>query len=275
MQIEIPVIEREIFTSALQRLNAGGIPYVVAGAFCVHFYTGIWRFTKDMDVFAEPQSVPQALAALSGAGFRTWIEAEHWLGKAIKQDCMVDVIFGSGNWVSPIDSIWFQRSLPAVLLDQPIRMAPVEEMIWAKSYIAGRERYDAADICHLIMATEGKFDWQHLLWRFGDHWQLLLTYLNLYAFVYPSHHGDIPDWVLDELIGRLKRERSQPPPKKKVCRGTLLDRFCYNYDVEQLGYIDSRERYALAHGGQRQDVVLERAWAREKLAKGEVYKKDV
>jgi len=275
MEIEIPTIEREIFTSALRGLNAAGIPYVIAGAFCLHFYTGIWRFTKDMDFFAVPETVPQTLAELSAAGFRTWVEADHWLGKAVKQGCTVDVIFGSGNWVSPIDSIWLERSRPAVLLGQPVQMAPVEDMIWAKAYIAGRERYDGADVCHLIMATEGKFDWQHLLWRLGDHWQLLLSYLNLYAFVYPSHYRDIPDWVLDDLLGRLKHERSQPPPKKKVCRGTLLDRFCYNFDVEQLGFADARERYARAHGAQPGAVVHERAWAREKLAKGEVYKKDL
>ena len=271
--MDLPPREREIFNSALSCLNAAGIPFVVAGAFCVHFYTGIWRFTKDMDVFALPESVPQALDPLAAAGFKTWIEAEHWLGKATKEDCLVDVIFGSGNWLSPVDAVWLARSRPALLLGQPVRMAPIEEMIWAKSYVAGRERYDGADICHLIMASEGQFDWHHLLRRYGDHWQLLLHYLNLYAFIYPVRQGDIPEWILDELIARLKRERSQPAPKRKVCRGTLLDRFSYNYDVERLGYVDARERYARAHGATREDVVSERAWAREKLARGEVYKK--
>src|SRR3990172_2420986 len=116
MEIDLPPREREIFNSALSCLNAAGIPFVVAGAFCVHFYTGIWRFTKDMDVFALPESVPQALDALAAAGFKTWIEAEHWLGKATKEDCLVDVIFGSGNWLSPVDAVWLARSRPALLL---------------------------------------------------------------------------------------------------------------------------------------------------------------
>jgi hypothetical protein len=272
MRIEVSDAERETFVTALRTINAAGIPYVIAGAFCVHFYTGIWRYTKDMDVFARPEDTRRALDALAAAGFKTWVEAEHWLGKATRNGSLIDVIFGSGNWLAPIDAIWFERSKPAELFGEPVHMAPIEEMIWTKCYIGGRERFDGADVAHLLMASGGNLYWQHLLSRFGEHWQLLLGHLNWYAFIYPSNLAHIPQWVLDELHDRVRRQRQQPAPARRLCRGTLLDRFSFNYDVEHLGYIDAREYYAKAQGGTVQDVAVEREWARDKLAKGEVYK---
>lgn len=271
MDIAVSQSEREIFTTALRHLNTAKVPFVVAGAFCVHYYTGIWRGTKDMDVFTLSDQAPRILKLLDAAGFSTWVEAEHWLGKATKDSCLVDVIFGSGNWVMPIDTIWFERSKNTILFGEPVQMAPIEEMIWTKSYIGGRERYDAPDVCHLLLASEGNIDWQHLLWRFGNHWQLLLANLVLFGFIYPSKQDLLPRSVMDHLLGKLVDKR-QRKPAKDICLGTLLDRFSFNYDVEHLGFVDARELYARRRGSPAGSVAAERAWAKDKLAKGEVYK---
>jgi hypothetical protein len=45
-------------------------------------------------------------------------------------------------------------------------MAP-EEMIWMKAFIQERERYDGADIAHLIRSCVEALDWRHLRARFG------------------------------------------------------------------------------------------------------------
>ncbi len=56
----IPDEEREIYKRALEALNAANIPYVVAGAYAIYEHTGIYRKTKDLDLFFEP--------AVGGAG---------------------------------------------------------------------------------------------------------------------------------------------------------------------------------------------------------------
>jgi hypothetical protein len=40
---------------------------------------------------------------------------------------------------------WFARSVTCIILDTPVRIAPLEEMIWQKAYIMERERFDGAD----------------------------------------------------------------------------------------------------------------------------------
>ena len=43
-----------------------------------------------------------------------------------------------------------------------VRLSPAEEMIWSKAFIMERERYDGADISHLIRACQGRLDWQRV-----------------------------------------------------------------------------------------------------------------
>ena len=56
-----------MFRETLMLLNRCRVPYVVAGAFALQVHTGIWRFTKDIDLFLTPEDVP-APCAVSGKG---------------------------------------------------------------------------------------------------------------------------------------------------------------------------------------------------------------
>src|SRR3954463_2681224 len=65
----IPEEERDVYRRALQALNDASIPYVVAGAYAIYEHTGIYRQTKDLDLFVEPTAVVSAARALREAGF--------------------------------------------------------------------------------------------------------------------------------------------------------------------------------------------------------------
>ncbi len=104
-----------------------------------------------------------------------------------------------------------------------------------------RERYDGADIAHLLQAKAEQLDWAGLLERFGPHWRVLLAHLTLFGYIYPGERHRVPRWVMDKLIARLAAEtRRAPPEGLHVCAGTLLSREQYLHDVEQLGYVDGR-----------------------------------
>src|SRR5688500_18042958 len=80
----IPETEREIYKEALQALNAADLPYVVAGAYAIHEHTGIYRQTKDLDLFFEPSFIVAAARVLRNAGFHMRLEDAHWLAKALR-----------------------------------------------------------------------------------------------------------------------------------------------------------------------------------------------
>ena len=100
-----------------------------------------------------------------------------------------------------------------------VLLCPVEETIWSKAFIMERERYDAADIMHLILAHAEHLDWARLLVRFGPHWRVLFSHLCLFGFIYPSERDRIPEWVMTGLMDRLDQELRTPPPMREDLSG--------------------------------------------------------
>jgi hypothetical protein len=234
-----PTLDREtaaVFRKALRTLIDADVPFVVAGAFAVNHYTGIWRNTKDLDLFVQPRHAGVAIEALAGAGFDTRVQERHWLGKALLNQQMVDVIWAGGNWATVVDEHWFAHAEPGRMLGVDVMMAPAEDMILSKAYVAGRERFDGADIMHLIRARGDRFDWDDLVARFGDHWELLLHYLILYRFVYPRERDNVPLEVVRDLSARIGTDEEDADGLP--FRGLLLDRYAYLHDLRYEGLAD-------------------------------------
>jgi hypothetical protein len=224
----------------LVALNESKVPFLLGGAYALERYTGIARDTKDVDLFVRPEDCPRALAALAANGCETALTFSHWLGKAFCGEYFADIIFSSGNGVVRVDDEWFEHAGDSEMLGVPVKLCPAEETIWSKSFVMERERYDGADVAHLLLARGGSMDWPRLLRRFGSHWRVLLSHIVLFGFVYPSHRSQIPEWVVRELVGNLNAEMSAPAPADRVCQGTLLSREQYLIDIEQWGYKDPR-----------------------------------
>jgi hypothetical protein len=237
----IPEAEREVYRRALEAVNAANVPYVVAGAYAIYEHTGIYRKTKDLDLFFEPGSIIAAAAALRGAGFVTKLEDTHWLAKAVMGDYFVDLIYGMGNGVETIDEDWMRYSRPGVLAATPVRIAPAEELIWHRLFINERHRHDMSDVVHLILCLGESLDWARLVKRTGEHWPLLLAQLLMFHYVYPAHRSNVPEWVLDELLQRAHDERkSEGPVDLDMTRGPLVSRFSFEIDLREWGFFDPR-----------------------------------
>jgi Uncharacterised nucleotidyltransferase len=233
---------RDFYRRVMERLRAEGIPFMVGGAYALQQYTGICRETKDVDLFVRPADRDRVLAALDAAGYETEVTSPIWIGKARCGDDFVDVIFSSGNAMAEVDDAWFEHDADGEVLGVPVRLCPPEEMIWSKAYIMERERYDGADIAHLVRACGRTMDWKRLLARFGAHWRVLLSHLVLFGFVYPAERDVVPAWLMRELLARLDAELDAARADEPACQGTLLSRYQYRIDIEEWGYRDGRVR---------------------------------
>ncbi len=230
------------YRHALVILHEAGIPHLVGGAYAFGYYTGIDRHTKDFDLFLRPDDIRAALDAIGRAGYSTELTFPHWLGKARCSEDYVDLIFGAGNAVARVDDLWFERAPEAEVLGMPVMLCPPEEMIWSKAFIMERERYDGADVAHLILALSDSLDWEHLIDRFDGYWRVLFSHLVLFGFIYPSERTRVPSWVLRALSDRLREEVEADVPCDPVCRGTLISRAQYLKDVTDWGFEDVRLR---------------------------------
>jgi hypothetical protein len=226
------------YREALTLLDRAKVPFLVGGAFAFARYVGIERPTKDLDLFVRPEDVGRALAVFEAQGYDVELPFPHWLAKVRAGAPFIDLIFSSGNGVARVDDCWFQHAVEDEVLGLPLRLSPVEEMIWSKAFVQERERFDGADIAHLIRERGQVLDWNRLLARFGDHWRVLLSHLVLFGFVYPDQREKVPAWVLEGLVGRLESESAEAD--NRTCNGTLLSREQYLHDLSELGYRDGR-----------------------------------
>jgi len=230
---------RAFYLHALDTIDRTGIRYCVAGAYALAYYAGIVRHTKDLDLFLRRQDVPKALEALEAIGCRPEWTHPHWLAKAYAPDgdAFLDFIFRSANGQCDVDDDWLDHAVPGEVIGRPAMLCPAEEIIWSKSFVMARERFDGADIAHIIAARGRELNWERLVRRFKGHEPVLLGHLYFFVYVFPTERSNVPDWVFDDLTGKV---RSAPEPAQPVARGTMLSWDQYLVDVNERGYADAR-----------------------------------
>lgn len=229
------------YRRALRVLVDAQIPFLVGGAFAHACFTGIRRSTKDLDLFIRREDYERIATLMRAEGWQAEMTYPHWLAKVYCGEEFIDLIFNSGNGVTPVDERWFRDNAQAEVLGVPVRIANLEDGLLSKAFIMERERYDGADVAHLLQANAEQVDWPGLLERFGANWRVLLAHLTLFGYIYPGERHRVPHWVMEQLLARLANEvRQSPAEDRHVCAGTLLSREQYLHDVERLGYVDGR-----------------------------------
>lgn len=225
---------------AIDVLQEAGVPFVVGGAYAYCNYTGIYRDTKDLDLFPKKEDADRALEILAQDGWETEKRDEVWLYKAYKGEYFVDLIFSSGNGIASVDDEWFEHATVGEAFGRKVLCAPAEEMIWSKAFICERERYDGGDVNHLIRAVGDKMDWARLMRRFDRYWEVLYSHLNLFRFAYPSERSKVPDWVMAEMMRRTLETMKEGDWQRPITRGPLISRVNYEVDQREWGYLNGR-----------------------------------
>jgi hypothetical protein len=236
---EIADIKDAAAARILYHLTRSGVPFLVGGSLALTRYTGLARNTKDVDLFLEERTLPLLLNELLTLGLEAWVPYPHWLAKAKNETISLDIIFGSGNGLSVVDVEWFDHSTETDFYGMPMRVVPAEELLWSKAFIMERERYDGADVAHLLRACGKIFDWDRLERRFGDHLLVLLSHVLLFYYTYSDAAEFLPPSLLPRLRERAEELMARRSPEK-ICYGTILSRQQFLPDLELLNYADGR-----------------------------------
>ncbi len=183
-----------------------------------------------------PGGLPRALAALA-APASGGVNFPHWLGKAFRGDDFVDVIFSPAT-ASPGRRRWFEHAVPGEVLGMPVRLCPAEEMIWSKAFIMERERFDGADVAHLLRARPSGSTGSGCSPASARTGACSSPTSSCSASSTPAS-GRVPAWVMRRLSDAWPPSWTRRPPRA-VCHGTLLSREQYLTDVQRWGYRDAR-----------------------------------
>ena len=229
---EVPEEQATLFRDVLTVLEEKDVPYAVSGAFALRQHTGICRFTKDLDLFMTAATACAVYPYLRERGFDCEVLDPVWLAKVRKGEFFVDLITGMSNGVIVVDDCWIERASPAVIHGVETRVLAPEELVASKIFVAKRERFDGADIAHVIYGTYPLFDWDRELQLVGENWEMLLWSLLLFRYVYPAQTHYVPACIWRDLLRRLEREVSRPDPQAKF-RGSLVDDNMFAIDLDE------------------------------------------
>jgi hypothetical protein len=172
---DVPEEQAALFREVLPALEQRRVPYAVSGAFALRAHTGICRFTKDLDLFMTAKTSREVFPYLRERGFDCAVCDPVWLAKARKGEFFVDMITGMSNGVIVVEDSWIERASPAMVHQVRTRVLAPEELVASKIFVAKRERFDGADIAHVIYGTYGSFDWERELQLVGEQWEMLVV----------------------------------------------------------------------------------------------------
>jgi hypothetical protein len=197
------------------------------------------------------------LRHFANLGYRVELTFPHWLGKIYMGRSYVDVIFSSGNGLVIVDTTWFEHAIEDLVLGQRVKICPAEEMIWSKAFIMERERYDGADVNHLLLARGRELDWDRLLKRFDSYPLVLLSHLTLFLFVYPAQSNLIPEHVWTCWTAWVERRNAKAGPGvPRPAALTLSTSARLSVDIPIRG--SSRREHAAARRGHLDKAAVQR-----------------
>jgi hypothetical protein len=215
----------KFYDKLLTTLIRRKLPFMIGGTFAFMEYTGIERETGDIDIKIPYDDHPHILQVLSESGYKTELaEIElNWLAKVTDPNgYYTDIIYAERNGLYKVEKSWFDNAHDGTVLGHKVKLEPVEEMIRSKSYVQNRHRDDTGDVIHLILRQGKAIDWHILMEKMEPHWELLLSNVLLFLFIYPSERKLIPKWVIERLVVKLEDRISHEPTKNKITRGLLL-----------------------------------------------------
>jgi hypothetical protein len=226
------------YGECLDLLAASDFPFLLGGSFALSAYTGLPPPAKDLDVFCKPGDFPRILNYFRRHRFAVEVEDERWIGKIWRGECFIDVIFNSTIAIVPVTDEWLAAGRTVKIGERTIPILSPTELVWSKIFVQDRNRYDGADIAHLLLKQCENIDWQRLLSYLDQYWEVLLVHLINFRFIYPTERQRVPRWLFDELLARLKASAELPVPNIKICRGRLFSRSDYRIDVREWGFAD-------------------------------------
>jgi hypothetical protein len=209
---QIPHEQWRIYREVITGARARQIGFAIGGAFAVSTYTGLYRNTKDLDIYVLPEQKHEMIEVLNRLGMKDYHDSlaydRRWIYRSYQDITIVDIIWSMANRRVEVDTGWFERSTAIQARGELIPIVPPEELIWAKLFVLQRDRCDWPDVFNIIYATGEKLDWLHLINRMGEDLPVLSAALSVYAWVSPTSASGLPEWLWERLGLPTPREDS-------------------------------------------------------------------
>lgn len=199
----LPASDWAIYHAAVKAAQSLAIPHAIGGGLAVSFYTGLWRSTKDFDLYVLPEHRQALIDALLGVGMVDYYPQKHydraWIFRATQAGVIIDVIWAMANRADVVSPSWLATEVHAVLPGATLPVLAPEYLLWSKIHVLQRDRCDWPDLLNLIHVAGPRMDWPLTLRLLGDHAPLLAGLLAVYSWIAPGRAAQLPRMLWSTL----------------------------------------------------------------------------
>lgn len=200
---QIPEEQWAFYKEVIAAVKTTGGHFALGGAFAWACYTGLYRNTKDLDLYVLPAEKEQYIAALTSIGAVDLFDQESydrgWIYRSTRDGYIVDIIWSMANYRRSLDEDYIEAGPVIDIRGERLHVLPAEELILNKLYILQRSRSDWFDVFNLLYCTDGQLDWWRLLAKLGDDKPLLGGALQVFAWLCPGRAAKIPEFVWSDV----------------------------------------------------------------------------
>lgn len=194
----IPPEQWTVYAELILEIARRRIPFAVGGGLAVSAYSGFVRNTKDMDLFILEKQSQEVVEITRELGFEEFTEVPYdrtWSYRCSRDGYIIDFLWRMLNGRSSVDESWLTLGWHLRVRGVPVKLLPVEELIWSKLYILRRDRADWPDILSLLYARGAELDWDRLLSNLGNDRLVLGGLVNLLRWLCPGRACRFPESV--------------------------------------------------------------------------------
>jgi hypothetical protein len=220
----IPDDQWRFYEEVLLAAAKTGAHFALGGAFAWAAHTGLFRNTKDLDLYVMPSDREKFISALTSLNAHDLYDElpydRGWIYRATRDGFIVDVIWSMANYRRELDSDYVSGGPTLDLRGIRLKVLPAEELVLNKLYILQRGRCDWFDVFNVLYCTHGRLDWTRLLNKLDDDVPLLGAALRVFAWLAPGCAARFPDDLWNKVGLRTPAEDGPDFIRERV---NLLD----------------------------------------------------
>jgi hypothetical protein len=208
----------EVYAMVIADARREGVRFAAGGGLATSFYTGMWRPTKDMDLYVVPAHRDAMIEATQRAGMQDYYAQQpydrSWIYRAVRDGIILDVIWALANGYGRVDERWLRAGPQASVGRARFPLLAPEEILVTKLHVLQRDRCDWPELLNLLYATGPVMDWERLLASFAGEERLLAALVLLFSWVAPGRAAQCPDWLWDQL--QIPAPDAQRPMRDQI-----------------------------------------------------------
>lgn len=191
--------EWSIYLPVLEAAQREQVPFAIGGGIAMSYYSGMWRDTKDVDLYVTHADVATLRQILEDQGFEDYYGRapydRRWIYRGFRGGYIVDLIWQLANYRAEVEPYWLRQAELVEMHGSQVGMLPAEELIFAKLYVMQRERCDWPDLLNILWARGRGLDWPRMMEMVGEDWALVGGLLSVFGWLCPAEARELPDWL--------------------------------------------------------------------------------